>query len=230
MHQIDYNHTIKDYPEEERPREKLLRHGAATLSTAELLAIIIRTGSQTHTAVSLSHAILNHFGGLAALLDLTPSELQQIKGIGMAKAAQILAAMEFSQRLFSAVQEKPIITSPRDVARILLPRLSYLKQEVFELALLDSKSRLISIPRVFMGNLNSAIIHPREVFKPAIKNSAFSMILVHNHPSGDPGPSPDDVGITQRLVEAGDLLGIRVLDHIIIGAGRFVSLKEKGFF
>lgn len=229
MDMTKYNHTIKDYPEEERPREKLIRHGAASLSTAELLAIIIRTGNQTHTAVSLSHAILSHFGGLPFLADVSPRELQEMNGIGMAKAAQILAAIEFSQRLSSAVEEKPIIQSPRDVARVILPRMSYLKQEVFETAILDSKSRLICMPRIYVGSLNTAIIHPREVFKPAIKNSAAAIILAHNHPSGDPEPSPADVGITERLVEAGKILGIKVLDHIIIGSGRFVSLKEKGF-
>lgn len=230
MDSVNQYHTLKDFPEDERPREKLLQYGADSLSTAELMAIIIRTGSRTHTAVSLSQEILATFGGLAALIHLSPEELQAVKGIGLAKAAQILAAIEFSQRLAAAVERKPILKSPKDVGRILLPRLGYLKKEVFEVALLDTKNRIISIPRISMGSLNQTVVHPREVFQPAIKSSASAIILSHNHPSGDPRPSPDDVKITHRLVDAGKLLGVSVLDHIIIGDGNFISLKEKGFF
>lgn len=230
MDSADFNVTLKSLPIDERPREKLLRYGASSLSTEELMAIIIRTGSRTHTAVTLSHEILAFFGGLSALIDISPEELQSIKGIGAAKAAQILAAIEFSQRLSAAAEKKPYLKTPQDIARVLVPRLSYLKQEVFEVALLDTKRRIIAMPRIFMGNLNTTIVHPREVFRPAIKSSADSVILTHNHPSGDPKPSMDDVNITQRLADVGDLLGVRVLDHIIVGDGTFVSLKKKGFF
>lgn len=229
MDRVDYNVTLKDFPIDERPREKLLRYGASSLSTEELMAIIIRTGSRNHTAVSLSHEILAYFGGLSALVDSTPEELQTMKGIGMAKAAQILAAIEFSQRLASAVESRPFLKTPQDIARVLVPRLSYLKQEVFEIVLLDSKGRIITMSRIFMGNLNTTIVHPREVFRPAIKSSADSIILTHNHPSGDPMPSVEDVNITRRLIDVGDLLGVRVIDHIIIGDGTFISLKSKGF-
>ncbi len=230
MGAVEYRLTIKEMPEDERPREKLIKYGAENLSNAELLALIIRVGNKNRTAVELSQDIYNKFGGLKALNYLTVKQLKEMKGIGTAKAVQIRSVVELSKRIASLNrEEKDIIKSPGDVVQLLMPELRYLTQEVFKLILLDIKNQIISIPLISKGGLSSSIVHPREVFKEAIKHSSAAMILAHNHPSGIPEPSRDDINITKKLIDAGKIIGIDILDHIIIGDGIFVSMKEKGF-
>jgi DNA repair protein RadC len=232
LNNVEYHLTIKDLPEGERPRERLLKYGAENLTDAELLAIIIRTGSRSETAVNLSQRLLlgeKGVNGLRFLVEASIEELGKIKGIGIAKAAQIKAAIEIGKRLASLSQsERPVIKCPGDVRNLLMEEMRYLDKEYFKIILLNIKNQVIHVEDVSVGSLNSSIVHPREIFKIAIRRSSAALILVHNHPSGDPTPSGEDVEITRRLVESGKLLGIDVLDHVIIGDGRYTSLKEKG--
>jgi DNA repair protein RadC len=223
--------TIKELPPEERPRERLIRHGASVLSNAELLAILLRTGTPKESAISLAHRLLIQEQGLRFLADSDVKQLSTISGIGQAKAAQIKAALELGKRM-AAVEpgvDKPV-KCPQDVADLLMEEMRYLKKEHMKLVLLNIKCNLISVEDVSIGSLNASIVHPREVFNPAIRKSSASIIMVHNHPSGDPTPSSEDIGITSRIREAGKLLGIELVDHIIIGDGKYTSLKEKGLF
>lgn len=223
------NITIKDLPEEERPREKLYKDGVKKLSNSELLAIIIRTGNKENTAVELSQRILA-IGkkGLKFLADSSLEELTSIDGVGKCKAAQILAAVELGRRVSASMGEvKRKISTPLDISNLVMEEMRYLKKEYFKIIMLDTKNHVIAIENISVGSLNSSIVHPREVFKDAIKRSSASIILVHNHPSGDPTPSNEDIKITKRLVEGGKILGIEVLDHIIIGDGVYLSFKEK---
>jgi len=223
--------TIKDLPEEERPRERLTRYGASVLSNAELLAILLRTGTKEESAISLAHRILVQEQGLRYLADINVEQLSSIKGIGKAKAAQIKAAIELGKRLaaFEPAADKPL-KCPQDVAALLMEEMRYLKKEHMKLVLLNVKCNLISVEEISVGSLNASIVHPREVFNPAIRKSSASIIMVHNHPSGDPSPSNEDVSITARIAEAGKLIGIELVDHIIIGDGKYISMKEKGLF
>ena len=228
MKNIEYRCTIKELPEDERPREKLQKYGAQQLSNAELIALIIRSGFANRTAVELSQDILNYFQGLKGLVNLSVEELNKIKGVGLAKAAQIIAITELSKRIHVARgHKKPVIQTPQDVVSIIMPKLRFLTQEVFGLVLLDIKNKVIATPYISKGGLNSSIVHPREVFKEAIKRSSAAIILFHNHPSGVPTPSQDDIKITKRLIEVGEIVGIKVLDHIVIGDSSFNSMKEK---
>lgn len=224
--------TIKDLPVEERPRERLQRHGASVLSDAELLAVLIRTGTRTESALMLAQRILKGDGaksGLAYVVDASIEELSKIKGIGAAKSVQIKAAVELGRRISSFNRrEQTAITGPRDIKHLLMDEMRFLEKEHFKAVLLNIKNHVISIEDISVGSLNTSIVHPREVFKPAIRRSSASIILVHNHPSGDPTPSREDIEVTQRLVESGKILGISVLDHVIIGNGSIVSLKEEG--
>ncbi len=222
-------YTIKDLPEDERPREKLYKYGPKALSNSELLAIIIRIGNKQNTAIEISQRLLSlDKRGLAFLSELSIEELTSIDGIGKCKASQVMAMIELGKRISaSSGENKVCITSPMDVANILMEEMRYFKKEYFRIVLLDTKNHVISIEDISIGSLNSSIVHPREVFNVAIKRSSASIILIHNHPSGDPSPSKEDVNITNRLVECGEIVGIRVLDHIIIGDGKFISLKEK---
>jgi DNA repair protein RadC len=222
--------TIKDWPDEERPRERLFRFGAHTLSDAELVAILLRTGDAAsgQNALDMARALLNRFGGLRGLAGREVQELCRMQGMGFVKAAQVAAAIEIGRRLEAPDIDRVSFTSSVDVARYFSPRLRDLKKEVFIVLLLDARNRLIRSVTVSEGSLTSSIVHPREVFKPAILESAASVIFLHNHPSGDPAPSQDDLKITAQLVEAGRLIDIRVLDHIIIGHRSFVSLAGKG--
>ncbi|MFW6022160.1 MAG: RadC family protein [Halanaerobiaceae bacterium] len=229
MGAVEYRCTIKEMPEEERPREKLIKHGADSLSNAELLALIIRIGNRKRTAVELSQDIFNQFGGLKSLNYLTVQELTKLNGVGIAKAVQVKAVVELSKRIATLKSgEKEVIKSPGDAACLLMPELRYLTQEVFKIILLDIKNQVISIALISKGGLSSSIVHPREVFKEAIKHSSAAIILAHNHPSGIPEPSRDDINITKRLIDSGKIMGIDVLDHIVIGDGIFISMKEKG--
>ncbi len=220
---------IRDLPESERPREKLLRYGAAALSNRELLALLLGTGTVSESALQLAERVLATAKGLTGLAGMSCEELQKVKGIGPAKAAVLLAATQLSVRMAeSARGAGTTVRSPQDAAKLLMVEMKHLDREYFRIVLLDTKHRVIDTPIISIGNLNSSIVHPRELFKECIRRSCCAVIMVHNHPSGDPEPSSDDLDVTQRIVEAGQLLGINVLDHIIIGDNCFVSLNERG--
>ncbi|AFS78020.1 DNA repair protein RadC [Gottschalkia acidurici 9a] len=216
---IESKYTMKDLPENERPTEKLVNHGAMSLSNSELIAVIIRTGSRDHSVIELANQLLStREDGIASLADSSIEEIIRVKGIGNCKAAQILAAVELGKRIvLSEAKNKKKITSPLDIVDFFMADMQYLKREHFKIVMLDTKNHIIGVEEISVGNLNSSIVHPREVYKQAIKRSSASIILVHNHPSGDPTPSKEDINITRRLMESGEILGIRVLDHIVIG-------------
>ncbi len=207
---------IKDIPFENRPRERLEKHGAGVLSDAELLAVILKTGNKDENVIDMSNRVISKYG-FDKLSSCSLKELQEIKGIGSAKSCQIVALFELNKRhALSKLEGKPIKTA-KDVFEYCSPKLSGTDKEHFLILHLDTRNRVIKEEIVSVGTLNSALIHPREVFKSAIKESANAVILVHNHPSGDPTPSEEDKQMTERLFEAGELLGIKVLDHVIIG-------------
>ena len=224
-----YTIAIREMPSDERPRERLEKYGATALSTAELLAIHFRTGTTERSAVGLGELLLSQFGGLKGVANASLEELRKVKGIGKVKAIEIAASVELGRRLavYSSA-DRPTINTPRDVEHLLMPEMRDLTKEVFKSIMLDIKNRVIKVDTISIGTLNGSMAHPREVFKSAIQTSAASIILVHNHPSGDPTPSSEDVAITKRLKAAGELLGIDVLDHVILGDNRSVSLKEGG--
>lgn len=227
--QFPKNYTIKELPITERPREKLYSHGPETLSNEELLAIIIRTGTRTESSVELAKKVLSKDNrGLVYLRDTTLQELMEIKGIGECKAAQILAAIELGKRInFFHALDKVRINQPNTIANLFMDEMRYLQKEHFRTVLLDTKNQIIVTEEISVGTLNASIVHPRDVFKVAIKRNANSIILIHNHPSGDPTPSNEDINITNRLVDVGNLVGIKVLDHIVIGDNKYISFKEK---
>ena len=223
---------INHWPEEERPRERLIREGADRLSPAQLLAIVLRTGSEGKSALELAMEIIRHYGDLKALSGATVHELCAIKGVGLAKAAEIKAALEIGKRAVTQPwgKRRRVLSSKDvyDVSRHYIQYFHGLKKEVFRLLMLDGKNRIFADYTVSEGCLTSSIVHPREVYIQAIRNSAASVIFLHNHPSGDPSPSPEDIEITKRLVAAGELLGIKVLDHVIMGDGGYLSFADKG--
>ncbi|MHB8170641.1 MAG: RadC family protein [Thermincolia bacterium] len=228
---LEYRLTIKEMPAELRPRERLAKDGSEALSNQELLAILLRTGTRTETALDLAARILTKQGNLRGLVGVTVEELSQTPGIGLAKAAQIKAAIELGKRVATAAPEtRPVIKSPGDASRLVMEEMRHLDREHFRVILLNTKNHVLSIEDVSVGSLSSSIVHPREVFKNPIRKSAAAIILLHNHPSGDPTPSREDVEVTKRLEEAGRILGIEILDHLIIGDNRFCSLKELGLF
>lgn len=220
---------IHDLPEEERPRERLIKNGPESLSNAELLGIVLRTGSREENVVSLCSRILSEYS-IKQLSLANVSRLTQVHGVGKAKAAQIAAVFELARRLETFVEEpKRKICSPKDVYTLMYPKMREQKKEKFITLYLDTKNQILKEEVVSIGSLNASIVHPREVFKLALLESSASVIMVHNHPSGDPSPSREDIMVTEKLVEGGKLLGIDILDHIIIGDGRYVSLKDEGF-
>ncbi len=225
--------SIKQWPEDERPRERLIKLGPDALSTAELFAIILRSGYRDMSAIRLARQVLMHFDSLEAIEGAAPAEFRDIKGMGSAKIAQIKAAFELGRRLLQtgmeAGTEPPGFRSSRDVYDYYRPRFYGLKKERFLCALLDTKNRVFRETIVSEGTLNASLVHPREVFRQAIKEAAASVLFVHNHPSGDPHPSQDDIRITSRLVETGRIIGITVIDHIVIADGMYISLMEKGY-
>ncbi|HXX57730.1 MAG TPA: DNA repair protein RadC [Thermodesulfovibrionales bacterium] len=222
---------IKDWPENERPRERLVKYGPENLSDAQLLAIILRTGGDGKGVLNLSLSLLDAFKTLRSIDTASPAELASLKGLGIAKVAQIKAAFELGKRLMGESSVgKPVFSSSNAVYSYFAPRFKNLKKELFLSLLLDTKNRLIRECKISEGTLTNSPIHPREAFKEAIRESAASVIFVHNHPSGDPAPSRDDVTVTERLRSAGEIIGIAVLDHVIIGDGAYISLKEKGIF
>ncbi|HEY8485776.1 MAG TPA: DNA repair protein RadC [Limnochordales bacterium] len=212
------------------PRERLLAGQGASLTDAELLAAIWQTGRQGVDVVRMAQGVLEQVGGLAGLLSAYPGELQALAGIGPAKAAQVLAVVELTRRLMRLdPQRRAPVGSPADVYELLGPELGHQDREQFVVVLLDSRHRVMGVHGVSVGELDRTPVHPREVFKPAIRLSSAAIIVAHNHPSGDPTPSLEDREVTRRLVEAGRLLGIEVLDHVVIGRGRYASLKELGW-
>ncbi|PYE44444.1 DNA repair protein RadC [Paenibacillus barcinonensis] len=222
-------YMMRDIPLEERPRERMMEYGAGALSHAELLAILLRTGTRQESAVHMAQRILNNAGGVRSLMDLSLEELTAMKGVGQAKAVQLKAGIELGHRIAkSRLAPSSCIRTPRDAADILMEQLRYLQKEHFVCLFLNSKNHIIAQETLSMGSLNASIVHPREVFRAAIKCSSASIVCAHNHPSGDPTPSPEDIQITKRLIEAGAIVGIDVLDHLVIGDGTYVSLKEKG--
>jgi DNA repair protein RadC len=229
---MDYK-NIKKWPENERPRERLLRFGAGELSTAQLFAIILRTGGKSKNAVDLAREILMLFPDMSAIEDAALAEFRGIKGIGAAKVAQLKAALELGRRCLrtkkTGVHKTPQFKNSRQVYNYYMPEFHGLKRERFICALLDIKNRAFKYTVVSEGTLTASLVHPREVFRYAIKEAAASVLFVHNHPSGDPNPSEDDIEITKRLVETGKIIGIKVIDHIIIGDGRYISLIDKKF-
>ncbi len=226
---IEYKIRIHDMPDAERPRERLLKYGPEALSNAELLAIILRTGSQKENVINMCSRIFSEYN-IKQLSQANLSKLMQIHGIGAAKAAQIAAVFELARKLEGYTDgPKRKIRSPSDVYSLLYPRMREHKREKLVALLLDTKNQVLREEIVSIGSLNANIVHPREVFKTALMESCASVILSHNHPSGDPTPSREDVSVTEKLVEGGKLLGIDVLDHVVIGEGRYVSLKDEGY-
>ncbi len=225
----DYSPMIRDLSAGDRPRERLMQVGERALSTAELLAITIRTGVGGENVVRLSERLLVHFDGLPGLARASVTELQTVKGIGPAKAIEIKAALELGRRLLaSAPEQRARVSSPADAANLLMSDMALLEQEHLRLVLLDTRNQVLATPNVYVGSLNTSVIRVGELFRAAIKENAAAMIVAHNHPSGDPSPSPEDVRVTKQIASAGKLLDIDVLDHLIIGHGRYVSLKERG--
>jgi DNA repair protein RadC len=220
--------SIQDMPGSERPRERLMQHGATALSNAELLAIILRTGTSNENVIRLAEKLLAQYGGLYGLAGSSPQELQQIPGLGLAKATQILAALEIGRRLSTqTVNEHPVIHNAEQAVR-LVSDMSYLRQEQVRVILMDTARRAVATPTVYIGTLNTSVLRMSEIFREAITRNVPALILVHNHPSGDPSPSPEDIELTRGLIAAGKLLDIQVVDHLIIGHARWVSLKEMG--
>lgn len=221
--------TLRDVPVQDRPRERMLRFGTSSLSDSELLAVLLRTGTINESAVTLAQRVLKEASGLRNIPDMSVAEMTRIKGIGETKALQIHAGIELGRRLSLSIKgETPVIRSPGDAATLLMEDLRYLQKEHFICLFLNTKNQVIAKETLSMGSLNASLVHPREVFRAAIKRGSASLICAHNHPSGDPEPSREDIALTNRLVEAGNIIGIEVLDHIIIGDGIFVSLKEQG--
>jgi DNA repair protein RadC len=224
-------YPIKEWPEEDRPREKLLDRGAAALTDAELLAILLRTGNASTGKSALDHArlLLTQFGGIKGIDNASAGELGSIKGIGPAKSAQLKAGLEIGRRLGREKWEagRPLRSS-EDVFHHFAERLDKEKREIFYVVLLNNKNRKIRDVKISEGSLTASLVHPREVFNPVIRESAAAVIFVHNHPSGDPAPSPEDIDITRRLKQVGEVMGIRVLDHVVIGRDKYYSFSDRG--
>lgn len=221
---------IRDVHLADRPRERLLRDGAGSLSNQELIAILLRTGTKAESVLVLSNRVLSYLDKLQDLKNTTVEEMTSIKGIGEAKAVQLLAAAELGKRLYRAApHDRYTIRSPEDAANYLMTDMSSLTQEHFVALFLNVKNEVLHKQTIFIGSLNSSIVHPRDIFREAVKRSAASVIVAHNHPSGNATPSPEDIAVTKRLLEAGTIMGIDVLDHVIIGDQQFISLKEKGY-
>jgi DNA repair protein RadC len=221
---------IKDVPKSERPRERMLREGPQSLSNQDLIALLLGSGTKSESVIQLSARVIQHFNGLKMLKEASVKELMNIHGIGEAKAVQLRAALELGKRIqqFPA-EDRYVVRSPEDVSLYMMDEMRHLQQEHFVCLYLNTKNQVIHKQTIFIGSLNASIVHPREVFKEAFRYSAASIVCLHNHPSGDPGPSREDIDVTKRLSECGKMLGIELLDHVIIGDNRFCSLKEKGY-
>ena len=225
----DYIPMIRDMPQDNRPRERLIQVGPTAVSTAELIAIILRTGVGGENVLRLSERLLATFKDLPGISRASISELTQVKGIGPAKAVEIKAALEIGRRLMAtAPQEKAVVSSPGDAANLLMSEMTFLEKEHLRLILLDTRNGVLATPTVYIGSLNASVVRIGELFRAAIKENAAAFIVAHNHPSSDPSPSPEDIKVTRQIIQASKILDIDVLDHIIIGRQRFVSLKERG--
>ncbi len=222
--------TIHDLPLEERPRERMAQFGPEALNNAELLAILLRIGREGESAIRMAERLLSDFGGLSGLAKANRvQQLDALPGVGPAKAAQIMAAIELARRMSATSDElKPHVNNAADAARLVMEELRYSEQENLIALFLDMRNQLIRKKVITVGTLSGSPAHPREVFKEALAHTAASVILVHNHPSGDPTPSRDDLLLTERMVKVGELMGVPVIDHLIIGDGRYISLKESG--
>jgi DNA repair protein RadC len=223
--------TIKDWPEDDRPREKLRSNGAQTLSDTELLAIVLRIGNASTGESAIDHArlLLSQFEGLKGIEAASPAELENIKGIGPAKVAQLKASFEIGRRLANHRWESgQPLRSSEDVFQHFRHELEKEKRELFYVVLLNNKNKKLRDVKISEGSLTASLVHPREVFNPVIRDSAAAVIFVHNHPSGDPAPSQEDIDITRRLKEVGEVMGVRVLDHVVIGHDRYFSFSDRG--
>ncbi len=224
-----YHLLIRDLPAGERPRERLRDHGPTYLSNAELVAILLRTGTTSENVIDMATRLLSQHGGLEGLAKASFHELANQHGMGDAKTSQLKAALELGKRLLTTSAEQRVaIQSPKDVANLLMAEMAFLNQEHLRVLLLNTKNQVIGISEVYKGNVNTAVIRASEVFQEAVRANSPAVIVAHNHPSGDPTPSPDDVQVTKQLVEAGKLLDIELLDHVILARQGFTSLKEKG--
>ena len=225
---IRYQPTIRDLPTGERPRERLVEYGSKHLSNTELVAILLRTGTAGENVLSLSSRLLGPIGGLRGLGRAAFTELCAEKDLGEAKTCQLLAALELGRRFVSlALEERLTVNSPDDVANLVAGEMGALDQEHLRVILLNSRNEVVGTDEIYVGNVNSSVVRPAEVFRPAVRNNATAIIVVHNHPSGDPSPSEQDIEITRELAASGKMLGVEVLDHLVIGSGnRYVSMQE----
>ena len=225
----EYYTLIRDLPVSERPRERLRDYGAPALSNAELIAIILRTGQRREGVVALATRLLSSYRGIVGLARVSFSELCNEKGLGEAKAAQLKAALELGRRLSSTQpEERVVVRSPADIANLMLTEMGILEQEHLRVVLLNQRNQVLAVPEVYRGSVNTSLVRVAELFRQAVRQNCPAIVLVHNHPSGDPTPSADDIAMTKQAAEAGRLLDIEVLDHVIIGEGRYLSLKEQG--
>jgi len=226
---VEYTLLIRNMPANERPRERLQHYGAGALASSELIAILLRVGTEGESVLHVAQRLLGKYGGLPGLARASFDELCQEKALGPAKVTQLKAALELGKRLLVASPlDRPQVRSPAEAAELLMAEMSLLEQEQLRTILLDTRNTVLGIPVIYQGSLNSAAVRIGELFRHAIKANAAAMIVAHNHPSGDPAPSPEDVRVTRTIVEAGKLLDIDVLDHVVIGQQRFVSMKERG--
>lgn len=229
MSEVRYTLSIKELPSDERPRERLVKYGAEALSNAELLAIILRVGTQEYSAIGLAEHMLGRFNGIRGIASASVEELSSIKGLGTAKSAQIKAMVELGKRLAAtALDSRSAIRNPQDAVDCVMPFLRDEPQENFMAIFLNTKNEILKTRIITTGTLDSSLITPRELFREAMSMNSAAVIVAHNHPSGDPTPSREDIAITKRLCQAGEMVGIEVLDHLIIGDGRSLSLKERG--
>jgi DNA repair protein RadC len=221
--------TIHEFPSTERPRERLRAYGAGNLSNSELIAILLRTGLEGENVVSLATRVLASVGGLSGFARVNYDELCAEKGVSDAKACQLLAALELGRRAAALTPEdRPAGGTPADIVRLLLPEMSAFDREHFRVVLLNARNEVVGVEELYAGSVNTALVRPAEVFAAAVRRNCMSIAVVHNHPSGDPAPSEEDVAITRRLIDAGKFLDVELVDHIIIGQGRYFSMKEKG--
>ncbi len=224
-----YRPMMRDLPCSDRPRERLLRYGASSLSSQDLLAIVLRSGPRGENVLAMALRLISHYKGLRGLARTPSAELEKQHGMGPAKTAEILAAFELGRRLsIVSPEERPVVTSPADAANLLMAEMGGEEQEQIRTLLLDTKHRVIGSSMVYKGNVNTAVVRLAEIFRDAVRANCVAIIVAHNHPSGDPSPSDDDVRITKDIIEAGKLLQIEVLDHLVIGQQGFISLKERG--
>jgi DNA repair protein RadC len=225
---LEYHATVHDMPSAERPRERLQIYGPQALSNAELLAIILRTGTMRDNVLELAGKLLVRYGGLGGLVSSDFGELCQMHGLGLAKTAQLKAALEIGKRLSrEELDQRYQIKSPRDAANLVMVEMTHLDHEQMRILVLDTKNQVVENSNRYRGTVNSSVLRVAEIFRPAIARNCPAVIVCHNHPSGDPTPSPEDIAVTEQLVEAGKLLDIELVDHLIIGNHRYISLKEK---